>query len=317
MSSTDAEFLTPTAAIAAVEPGRWGVAVSGGADSVAMLRLSAERRDLSLHVIHLNHQTRGRDSDDDAAFVAALAGRLGLASTITTRERLEESLPPIDRETLPGNPSARYRTLRLELYRRTVEAQNLQGVLLAHHADDQAESVLLRLLRGGGYPALAAMAPRAVVAGVVLRRPLLAVRRQALRHHLDSVGQSWREDASNATGDYARNRVRAALAGNCDLAPRLLRIANVCRDLDEWVGGQLPPPTETLATRKLADLPEIIARAVAAQWLKARGVPADEVAPAQVSSLLAMCHDAATPSRLNLPGDLRVVRRRGMMTVEA
>ena len=117
-----------------VPPGLWGVAVSGGADSVALLLLLHGRPELLLHVVHLDHQIRGQASADDAEFVAKLAEKLGIPATIVRRDQIE---PGILSVSLPKNPSARYRAIRLELFRRVVEREKLHGVILAHQADDR------------------------------------------------------------------------------------------------------------------------------------------------------------------------------------
>src|SRR6266496_1788814 len=130
------------AAIETVPAGAWSVGVSGGADSVALLHLLRQRRDLSFHVAHLDHQTRNGESATDALFVAELAGKWGVPFTIAIRSDVEDESSHLEK-----NLSARYRTARLEFFRRVVAQHQLRGVILAHHADDQAETVLQRLLR--------------------------------------------------------------------------------------------------------------------------------------------------------------------------
>ena len=93
--------------------------------------------------------------------------------------------------------------MRLALFRSIVKREKLSGVILAHHADDQAETVLSRLLRGSGYTGLAGMLPRASVCGLMILRPLLDVRREMLRKYLRSIGEAWREDLSNRSPQYA------------------------------------------------------------------------------------------------------------------
>lgn len=300
-------------AIATIEPGRWGIAVSGGADSTALLRLAAADGRLALHVIHLDHETRGDQSAGDAQFVARLATEFGLPATIQTRTQLSATLSPAELADLPQNPSACYRALRLALYQGAVVQSSLQGVLLAHHADDQAETILLRLLRGGGYQALAGMAERSLVAGVVLRRPLLHTRRVALLSHLQRLGQTWREDASNATGDYGRNRVRAALADQEPAVLSLLAVGDACRALSAWVDEQSPVLADAFPTRALANQPAVLARAATAAWLLRQGVPSDQISPAHVESIVALCQDAAMPPRLSMPGGITIFRRQGMV----
>lgn len=297
--------------------GRWGVAVSGGADSVALLRLAAGcRSDLGLHVVHLNHETRGADSVADAAFARTLADTLRLPSTITTRSALESSLTDTDRAALSSNLSARYRSLRLTLYRRVAGAHNLAGVLLAHHADDQAETILMRLIRGAGYAALAGMGERAEVAGVTLVRPLLGVRRSTLRAYLTRLGQPWREDASNAGDDYARNRVRRTLADRPTLAEDLLAAGRTCGAARDWVTTHTPRLPDRFTAADLATLPDVLATAAAAGWLRRRGVGPDDVSPTHVAAVIAMCRDVAGPAKHAAPGGVVVRRRGGRVFVE-
>ncbi|HEX8912528.1 MAG TPA: tRNA lysidine(34) synthetase TilS [Humisphaera sp.] len=297
-----------------VPPGRWAVGVSGGADSVALLRLAAGRADVSLHVVHLNHQTRGGESDADAAFVNDLASRLGLPATVAARGDVEAGLSTAERDALPANPSARYRALRHALFRSTVAVHALHGVLLAHHADDQAETVLLRLLRGSGYAALAGMAGRSAVGGLALVRPLLGVRRDALRAYLAAIGQPWREDASNAGDDYARNRARKAMAAAPGLTPALLAVAEACAALRDWTDRHAPALPDEFPAARLAGLPDVLATAAAAGWLRRQGVGGDAASPAHVAAVLSMCRDAASPSRHAAPDGVEVRRRRGSVS---
>ena len=225
-------------------PGRWAVGVSGGADSVALLLLTADRRP---HVVHLDHQTRGVDSAADAAFVAGLARRLGLEVTVATLSEVEHDPP--------ANPSARYRAARLALFGRAVADHGLAGVALAHHAADQAETIALRLLRGGGPRSLVGMAARSTIGGLTVLRPLLRVAPADLRAFLRERGQPWREDASNGSDRYLRNRVRPWLAGDPATADALRHLAAAARAAGEWLDGAAPVLGETFATAALADLP--------------------------------------------------------------
>src|SRR2546421_6675968 len=200
-------------AVCLLPAGRWGVAVSGGADSVALLRLVHDLPEIESTVVHLNHQARGAQSDADAQFVRRLAASLNVTCEIARRDQIEPAL-----NDLPRNRSARFRALRLAWFKSVVREKNLAGVMLAHHADDQAETIFFRLLRGSGYRGSTGMSQRATIAGMTILRPLLMVRRAMLREYLTKLGESWREDPSNALPTYARNRIRIALAGKDELA---------------------------------------------------------------------------------------------------
>jgi tRNA(Ile)-lysidine synthetase-like protein len=297
-------------AIASVPPGRWAVAVSGGADSVALLLLLARHRpDLSLHVVHLDHETRGGASADDARFVRDLAARLGIDCTTETRAALESTL-----DRLEPNLSARFRAARLALFRRVVDERGLAGVLLAHQADDQAETILHRLLRGSGPSGLAGMSVTTRVGGVLLYRPLLGIRRDVLRAVLRDAGEPWREDASNESSDYLRNRLRRLLSREPTLTDALLRLGRSSRELRDWVHAHTPEPNPVLRTVQLLDLADPLRRELARRWLVGAGVPEDRIDPVIIARLLTMAEDAASSPRRHFPGKVLVRRSRGALS---
>jgi tRNA(Ile)-lysidine synthetase-like protein len=298
------------AAVNSVPAGTWAVAVSGGADSVALLSLLRHRADLKLRVAHLDHQTRAGASTEDAKFVAALAAQWNLPCDVAM---LEEIAPAINEP--PRNRSAYFRAARLAFFRRVVEQRRLAGVILAHHADDQAETILLRLLRGSSYVGLAGMSPRSAIGGLEMLRPLLVVPREALREHLREVGQAWREDQSNASADYLRNVARCALGGSPSLARELIDLGDACRDLREWA-NLLPAPPAEMPVGALQNLPPILAREQARRWLIAQGAKRDELEPGVLDRLIEMACDAASPARQHFPGELLVRRRRGVIFVQ-
>jgi tRNA(Ile)-lysidine synthase len=272
---------------------------------VALLALLRSRGDLRLHAAHLNHQTRGEENAADSRFVANLAAGWGIPCTLGNRDEVERGL-----RDLPRNPSARFRAARLAFFRRIVTEQHLLGVLLAHHADDQAETVLLRLLRGSGYEGLAGMAERTDIGGLTVRRPLLSVHRADLRAYLASIGQTWREDSSNDSDKYARNRARKWLADRPEVTAALLEVANACRRLKRWVRANAPPLEEEFPVHRLGELPMLLARASARRWLIERGVNPAALSHPVLDRLTEMATDAASPSRTAFPGNL-IVRRRG------
>jgi tRNA(Ile)-lysidine synthase len=304
--------LDPLAITALLLPpgGRWAVGVSGGADSVALLRLLHARGDVALHVVHLDHQTRGAESDADAQFVARLASALHLPCTVRTRADVEALV----RRRLPTNVSARFRALRLALFRDVVDANALDGVAMAHHADDVAETVLHRLLRGSSAAGLTGIEPRGVIAGVTVVRPLLGVRRDALRNYLRKIGQPWRDDASTASPVYGRNRLRMLLAARPAMTRPLLDLSAACARLREWTRSAAPKLPEVFAASELGELPDVLARESARRWLADRGAAAGELSPWVLDRLLRMARDAASPPRQHFPGGLLVRRRCGQIS---
>jgi tRNA(Ile)-lysidine synthase len=183
---------------------RVGVAVSGGADSVALLLLMLELRKqlgVALSVVHFNHMLRGKHSDADEKFAAKLAAEHKLAFDCgreevgTKAKRNKANLEETARET------------RYQFFAGLVASGQLDKVVVAHTADDQAETVLAHILRGTGIAGLGGIHPR--VGNVV--RPLLGVRRAELRAYLKLKKQTWREDASNRDMTRMRARIRKKL----------------------------------------------------------------------------------------------------------
>lgn len=178
---------------------RVGAAVSGGADSVALLLLLTElRAELGLVVsaVHFNHRLRGKASDSDERFVAKLAEKLG----ITLHVGRGDVAAKAKRERANLEDAAR--RARYAFFARLAGQGVVDVIATAHTMDDQAETVLAHMLRGTGIAGLAGIHP---VAGCVVR-PLLGVRRADLRAYLRGRRQSWREDATNQ--DIAKNRAR-------------------------------------------------------------------------------------------------------------
>ena len=180
---------------------RIGLAVSGGADSVALLALMAglqASHGFDAVVLHVDHGLRP-DSADDARFVESLAASYGLPfHALRTRERRlrGESLEMAARR------------VRLAFFARMTTVLGLDAIATGHHADDVAETFLLRLARGSGPDGLAGLKPVSHVDGVTFIRPLLNVRDADLRSFLSERGIAWREDSTNADTSIPRNNVR-------------------------------------------------------------------------------------------------------------
>ncbi|HEY6874408.1 MAG TPA: tRNA lysidine(34) synthetase TilS [Geobacteraceae bacterium] len=201
------------------------VAVSGGADSVALLDIlvSLEQFRLSLVVAHLNHTLRGDESDDDETFVRLLAARYGLPCEIGRADVRSASR----REKLSLEEAGR--VARYAFLREVAARYRANAIAVAHHADDQAETVMMRLLRGAGTAGLAGMAPKS---GERLVRPLLGVTRAEIEAYLLSRGMSYRNDSSNTDTSFLRNRVRHELLPylatyNPSVRGRLVAMADV------------------------------------------------------------------------------------------
>ena len=211
-----------------------GVAVSSGPDSVCLLnvlRQLAPTYGISLSVVHLNHQLRGQASDDDARFVADLAQSYGLPL-----HSASASVGPTEDDA---------RQARLAYFSQLRAAGLVDRIATGHTLDDQAETVLFRLLRGASPSGLAAILPT-TREGLI--RPLLGVSRTEVCAYLRRHGFDWRIDSSNADPRFARNRIRHVLLPslirdwNPSLSAQLARMAAIARDEDHFLDALVPAP---------------------------------------------------------------------------
>jgi tRNA(Ile)-lysidine synthase len=201
------------------------LALSGGPDSVALthaLHAVAHSLGYRLAAAHLNHRLRGTESDRDERFVREICLRLGLELIVERADGLGPDTP---------NLEERARELRHSFLNRTADRLGASHIALAHHADDQAETVLMRLLRGAGMAGLGAMAEAGPGR---LIRPLLGVSRAALLAYLDAIGARFVTDSTNLSTTPQRNRIRNELLPMLEreYAPRLRdRLAELSSEL--------------------------------------------------------------------------------------
>ncbi|MBV9301757.1 MAG: tRNA lysidine(34) synthetase TilS [Acidobacteriaceae bacterium] len=228
---------------------RVGVAVSGGADSVVLLHLLhrlSEKLGIELLVLHLNHGFRGAESEADAEWVKSLAETLGLPCRIDCSKAVSS-----------GNLEQAWREARRNFYRRSMNEHSLQRVALGHTRSDQAETVLLRLLRGSGTAGLAGMR---MVTQEGLIRPLLTTSREEVRRWAEGEGIGWREDSSNANLQFSRNRLRHEIVPilardfNSNIEEILARTAELAQAEEDYWAREIEPAFERIATRTRAGL---------------------------------------------------------------
>jgi tRNA(Ile)-lysidine synthase len=302
------------------------VAASGGVDSTvlghALHELASPLR-FELCLGHVNHGLRGSDSDADERFVAELAEAMGVpfAARRVDPGRRRAGHSSLERLTLQEAA----RELRYAGLEEMARAEGAQRIATAHHADDQAETVLLRLLRGSGPDGLGGIPEQSADARIV--RPLLRVSRRQIETFARSRGLHWREDHSNAKGDYARNRLRRDwLPGlAADFNPRLLRaignLAEAQRRDSEWIRGQVERHAASLFsvegtwlridTKDWHETPEALARRLAREALARAGV-GRLATRTHLERMLAFLRTAQRGTRIELPGGLVLTRdRRG------
>jgi tRNA(Ile)-lysidine synthase len=230
---------------------RVGVAVSGGADSVALLRLLLELRErfgIVLSVVHFNHKLRGKASDADEAFVSKLAEKFGLPLHVGRADVAAKAR----REKANLEEAARH--ARYAFFAKLVDQGIVDRVATAHSMDDQAETVLAHILRGTGLAGLGAIHPATQHAV----RPLLGMRRAELRAYLRKKKQTWREDVTNLDTTRMRARIRKKLLPLLEkqfqpaVVAHLAKLADLARESEALLDALAEQRTAALINKELS-----------------------------------------------------------------
>lgn len=288
------------------------VAVSGGLDSMTLVRAMMEAG-LSFSAAHFNHRWRGQESMDDARWLTRWA----------RRHRIYLQVGEASQAGCASEGSAR--ADRMKFLTRCLQAtrasdsnpasQNPGEIWLAHHANDQAETFLLQLLRGAGPAGLASMRPRTTWGACVLVRPFLDLSRSTLEAAAVHWRLRWREDRTNQSLDYLRNRIRhqllpllAEMTGR-DPVPILTRTAQILRDEEAYWHSHLPqvwPQRASVAALKALSVPA--QRRWLRGWLLSHSISdVDWNLIERVRGLI----EKVSPARVNLPGGGWCRRRAG------
>lgn len=240
------------------EPGeRVGVGLSGGADSTALLSVLhriAPEMDISLFLIHVNHGLRGGESDHDAAFVEELSRSFGLPLEVET------IAPGVLESGRRASIEDRARDLRYRVFESVRRSAGLTKIALGHTMDDQAETVLMKFLRGSGLTGLRGMLP---LRDGVFARPLIETTREEVLDYLKSEGLSYVTDSTNVDERYLRNKVRRTVLPfleetcNPNLREVLVRTADILREEEDLILGLVTDEARKLAVDPSADLVEI------------------------------------------------------------
>jgi tRNA(Ile)-lysidine synthase len=300
------------------------VACSGGVDSSVLfhgLHALARRLELELALGHVHHGLRGAEADADEEAVRALGRKYGAPVEVSrvAPHALRQVGPSRARPTLQeAARRARYRALAEQ-----AERLGAERIATAHTRDDQAETVLLRLLRGAGPDGLAGIPERSPDGRIV--RPLLGVGREDIVRYAREAGLSWREDRSNASRAYARNRLRHDWLPGLEQAfnPRLLRaladLAEAVRRDAEWIGPQVEAAAARwtrdeeeslwISAEPWASLPDALARRLVRHLLVRAGAGRD-VTRRHLLRALAFLRSARPGTRIELPGGLGLARER-------
>ncbi len=301
------------------------VAVSGGADSVALVTALAdlaadEARRYRLHVAHLDHAARG-DSAADARYVADLAARLHLA---VTAERIDVA----GRARRGEGFEAAARRQRYAFLDRVASATGCEAIATAHHADDNIETVLHRLLRGTGVAGLAGIRRiRTRPSKPRIIRPMLDCRRADAEAFLARRQLAWRTDPTNRQTEATRNRIRNELLpllrrdynGRVDDAlQRLILTAGWAREVLDEQGARAAAAatvatgegTITLDAPALAAMGPAVASGAIRAALETLGAPMRRVGLEAIRRILALTEAGRGPAQLDLPDGLGAERRR-------
>ena len=300
------------------------VAVSGGRDSVVLLHYLLAQGRRQLIVCHLNHGLRGRESDLDAAFVRRLARKLELPFEI--RKTPIATLAKASRLSL----ETAARQARHAFFLEVANLHHTPHVFLAHHAEDQAETVLANACRGTGLTGLAGMkAMQRLDNGLILHRPLLAWRRADIDIYLSAHRLRFREDSSNTSLVHRRNRLRHDVlprlnqALERDVTPALLRLAaHAARDEDclhrltrEWMETHAPITADghLRITPELKALHPALLTRLLRHWLTSLDVAGVE--QSHIEAALGLLFHLR-PARVNLPHDLHLRRKARHLILE-
>jgi tRNA(Ile)-lysidine synthase len=318
------------------------LAVSGGPDSMSLLHgVAGVNVAFDMHwrliVAHLNHQTRGPDSDADAAFVAESAEKLGLPAVI------ESADVPARCGAEGGGLEREGRRARYDFFARLARQHGCAWVATGHHADDNAETILQRIIRGTGPRGLAGIpASRPLGANAALDdgrqvrliRPLLALRRRTIERFLASNGIAFRTDASNLSIEPTRNWLRHELipliakpgVGNPGVVPALLRLGElsgwVSAFLEESAGRLLDSllvdrtDTElTLNAAALAGEREILQAEFIRQAIVLLGPAEFEIGLRHLKAVMGLASGDSTSRVIHLPGGMTAQRRGGQLVL--
>ena len=293
-----------------IPAGRYLAGVSGGADSTALicfLAESAENFRIQIEAVHVNHGLRGRESDEDEDFVRRLCSSLQIPLHVI-------------RADLHGRRDENSaRDARFRCFQKIMDETGAEALILAHHADDLAETFLMRLIRGAGAEGLACMGAANTVYGMRILRPFLHLTREDIRSALCEAGIPWREDSSNEETAYLRNNIRKNILPRIeDISPGVTeRIANTAQIIAadnealDFISGQFVQNNageRWIRWKDLADLPEGLQRRILRIWwrrntpkLKEHELSAFQTE--QFAQLITLDH-----GKINLPGGLHAVK---------
>ncbi len=290
------------------------IGVSGGADSVALLHALTELGHQP-HVCHLNHSLRGKSSDGDTNFVRDLARHYRLPCEIKS----EDVAAYAKKGRLSLEDAARQ--VRYSFFSSVSKQTGIQKLLLAHTSDDQAETVLFRLLRGAGPTGLTGISPQRQLGALHVIRPLIQVSRNEILDYLEEHNLSYREDSSNADTRFTRNRIRLELLPllerefNPSVRTVLLQTATILGDedryLEEIVRHEFYPKVildNSIQIPEFLKSPVPIQRRLLRRWLSRHPEMALNLSFQHIEAVRVLANRSSVHAELHLPFGLIVYR---------
>lgn len=282
------------------------VGISGGRDSIALHHWLVKNGFQKLIYCHLNHELRGEESEDDEKFLRKLLGK----DLMVDRANV---LKLAEKDNLSLETAARH--ARLRFFEECAARTGVNQILLAHHADDQAETILFNLLRGAA--GLKGMKAQQNLGPLTVLRPFLEVRRNSINQYLTSLNSSFRDDSSNLDPFATRNRLRneaiplLSQIMKRDITKNILRASDHHRDLESATDTYLSEveildPQGRIHLPTLQNLPRALQKRLIHQFLTSHQIP--NLTSSHVDKALEIANPAAAPS-MNLPGGQRLRRK--------
>lgn len=288
--------------------------ISGGRDSIALHHWLVENGFQKIIYCHLNHGLREAESDDDEKFLRKLLGTNLMVGRVNVTELAES-------ESLSLETAAR--DARHRFFKECASQTGIHHILLAHHADDQAETLLFNLLRGAA--GLKGMKARQELGALTFLRPFLEIRRKAINQYLSSLNHSFRDDSSNLEPFATRNRLRNEVIPllseimKRDITTNILRASHHHRELEDAADIYLSAikildPQGRIHLPTLRSLPKALQKRSIHQFLSSHQIP--DLTSSHVDQALTIANPDASPS-MNLPGGQRLRRKEARLFISS
>lgn len=290
--------------------GRYLLGLSGGADSIALLYLLAEHAcnsRMTFEAVHVNHGLRGTESDGDEQFVRQMCAELKIPIHVCHADlqgRHDENAA---------------REARFGFFRQLMSETGSDAMILAHHADDLAETFLMRLIRGAGTEGLSCMKPSDKLYGMQILRPMLRITREEIRRALHESSIPWREDSTNADTKYLRNNIRRNIMPELErmipgAANRIARASRIISEDNETLNGiseqflNENAGERWIRWKELSDMPESMQCRILRMWWRKNTPRLDEheLNSFQTEKLVSLIR--TDRGKINLPGGFQAVR---------